>query len=120
MFCFHTSPHVQSYHLSSIQQALTELYASPDAVGVALLFGGIDESEDVLAFLQVRREAMRGELASVIAERERLQGAGLLAPLDVAVFRRRKFLRAAELAWLDEVEQQLTAPDALAQGNKEE
>lgn len=90
-------------------QALTELYLSPDAVGVALLFGGIDEAGDVQAFLQERKEAIRQELASVIAERERLEAAGLLAPLDVAVFRRREFLRQAELAWIDEVEQRLAA-----------
>lgn len=89
------------------KQALTELYISPDAVGVALLFGGIDEAGDVLAFLQERKEAIRTELANVVAERERLEAAAILAPLDVAVFRRREFLRAAELAWLDEVEQRL-------------
>lgn len=89
------------------EQALTELYLSPDAVGVALLFGGIDVSGDVLAFLRVRRDAIERELAGVIAERERLEAAGLLTPLDVAVFRRREFLRAAELNWLDEVEQRL-------------
>jgi DNA-binding PadR family transcriptional regulator len=92
---------------SQRHQALTELYLSPDAVGVALLFGGIDEAGDVPAFLQERKAAIRQELASVIAERERLVAAGLLAPLDVAVFRRREFLRQAELAWIEEVEQQL-------------
>ncbi len=89
------------------EQALTDLYLSPDAVGVALLFGGMDAAGEVASFLRQRQEAIRTELANVVAERERLEAAGTLAPLDVAVFRRREFLRAAELAWLDEVEQRL-------------
>jgi DNA-binding PadR family transcriptional regulator len=89
------------------EQALTELYLSPDAVGVALLFGGIDAAGEVLAFLRQRKVAIERELADVIAERERLEAAGILEPLDSAVFRRREFLRTAELQWFDEVEQRL-------------
>lgn len=94
------------------EQALTDLYLSPDAVGVALLFGGIDAAGDVLAFLRGRKEGIERELAGVIAERERLEAAGVLAPLDIAVFRRREFLRAAELQWFEEVEQRLTEAEA--------
>jgi DNA-binding PadR family transcriptional regulator len=90
------------------EQALTDLYLSPDAVGVALLFGGIDAAGDVLAFLRGRKETIERELAGTIAERERLEATGILEPLDRAVFRRQEFLRAAELQWFDEVEQRLT------------
>ena len=90
------------------EQALTDLYLSPDAVGVALLFGGIDAAGDVLAFLRARKETIERENAATSAERERLEATGILAPLDRAVFRRQEFLRAAELQWFDEVEQRLT------------
>ena len=94
------------------EQALTDLYLSPDAVGVALLFGGIDAAGDVLAFLRGRKVAIERELADVVAEREHLEAAGILGPLDSAVFRRREFLRNAELQWFDEVEQRLTEAEA--------
>ncbi len=90
------------------EEALTDLYVSPDAVGVALLFGGIDQMGEVVAFLRARKEAIERELTAVRAERERLFAAGMLEPLDIAVFRRREFLRAAELQWLEEVEQRVS------------
>jgi len=86
------------------EQALSNLYLIPGAGGVALLFGGTDKRGDVLAFLRVRKETIERENAATVAERERLETAGILAPLDRAVFRRQEFLRAAELQWFDEGE----------------
>lgn len=94
------------------EEALTDLYVSPDAVGVALLFGGIDRTGDVVAFLRARKEAIERELTGVRAERERLEAAGMLELLDIAVFRRREFLRVAELQWLEEVAQRLSEAEA--------
>lgn len=91
------------------ERALTEYRPGPDAVAVALLFGGTGEGDVALPYLGARREMLRREVEGIAAERERLRGEGLLGPVDVAVFRRGELLRAAEVAWLDETLEALTS-----------
>lgn len=84
------------------EQALTQLRQGPDAVAVALVFGGVDKRGVVLRLLAGRREALRQELDGVAAERAHHVEHGRLGAVDVAVFRRGEHLRAAEIAWIDE------------------
>jgi DNA-binding PadR family transcriptional regulator len=84
------------------EQALTRLSQGPDAVAVALLFGGVGEKGVALAMLRVRRDALQRELDGMTAEREHHVSEGRLGAVDVAVFRRGELLRAAEIAWIDE------------------
>jgi DNA-binding PadR family transcriptional regulator len=84
------------------EQALTELRPGPDAVAVALLFGGLGEGDAAIGLLRVRSEALQRELTGIAAERTHLTEAGHLGPVDIAVFRRGEHLRAAEIAWIAE------------------
>ena len=84
------------------EQALTQLRQGPDAVAVALLFGGTDKRGVVLRLLGARRDALRRELDGIAAERAHHVEHGRLGAVGVAVFRRGEHLRAAEIAWIDE------------------
>ena len=84
------------------EQALTEVRPGPDAVAVALAFGGVGEKGVALGLLRARRDVLQREVQGIAAERERLVAEGVLAAVDVAVFRRGELLRAAEVAWIDE------------------
>ena len=82
--------------------ALTELRQGPDAVSVALLFGGVGEKGVAVGLLRTRRDTLQRELDGIAAERVRLVAEGRLGAVDVAVFRRGEHQRAAEIAWIDE------------------
>lgn len=84
------------------EQALTQLRPGPDAVAVALVFGGLGADDTVIRLLAARREALQRELDGIAAERTHHVQHGRLAPVDIAAFRRGEHLRAAEIAWLDE------------------
>jgi DNA-binding PadR family transcriptional regulator len=84
------------------EQALTELRQGPDAVSVALLFGGVGEKGVAVGLLRARRDALQRELDGIAAERARLVAEGHLGAVDIAVFRRGEHQRAAEIAWIDE------------------
>ena len=84
------------------EQAIAEPKQAPDAVAVALAFGGIGESGVVLPLLRARRDVLQREVEGIAAERARLVAEGVLGAVDVAVFRRGELLRAAEVAWIDE------------------
>jgi len=84
------------------EQALTQLRTAPDAVAVALTFGGVGEKGIAIAMLRARRDALQRELEGIAAEREYHVAEGRLGAIDVAVFRRGEHLRAAEIAWIDE------------------
>jgi DNA-binding PadR family transcriptional regulator len=90
------------------ERALVELRPGPDAVAVALLFGGVGEGGVALGLLRVRRDALQRERDGIVAERSRLSAAGHIGPVDVAVFRRGELLRAAEVAWIDETLREIT------------
>ncbi len=84
------------------EQAIAEPKQAPDAVAVALAFGGVGERGVALPLLRVRRDVLQREVEGIAAERTRLVADGLLGAVDVAVFRRGELLRAAEVAWIDE------------------
>jgi DNA-binding PadR family transcriptional regulator len=84
------------------EQALTELRQGPDAVSVALLFGGVGEKGVAVGLLRARRDALQREVDGIAAERARLVAEGHLGAVDIAVFRRGEHQRAAEIAWIDE------------------
>lgn len=84
------------------EQALTQLRSGPDAVAVALLFGGVGDKAVALPLLRVRREALQREVDGIAAERKHLVDEGRLGAVDIAVFRRGEHLRAAEIVWIDE------------------
>jgi DNA-binding PadR family transcriptional regulator len=84
------------------EQAIAEPRQAPDAVAVALAFGGVGERGVVLPLLRVRRDVLQREVEGIAAERARLVAEGVLGAVDVAVFRRGELLRAAEVAWIDE------------------
>lgn len=84
------------------EQALAAPRQAPDAVAVALAFGGVGEGGIALPLLRTRRDVLQREVEGIRAERARLVGEGLLGAVDVAVFRRGELLRAAEVAWIDE------------------
>ena len=84
------------------EQAIAEPKQAPDAVAVALAFGGVGERGVVLPLLRARRDVLQREVKGIAAERARLVAEGVLGAVDVAVFRRGELLRAAEVAWIDE------------------
>ena len=84
------------------EQALTELRQGPDAVSVALLFGGVGEKGVAVGLLRARRDSLQRELDGIAAERVHLVAEGRLGAVDAAVFRRGEHQRAAEIAWIDE------------------
>ncbi|HEX7981644.1 MAG TPA: PadR family transcriptional regulator [Gemmatimonadaceae bacterium] len=84
------------------EQALAEPKQAPDAVSVALAFGGVGERGVALPLLRVRRDVLQREVEGIAAERARLVAEGILGAVDAAVFRRGELLRAAEVAWIDE------------------
>src|SRR4029453_15766759 len=79
------------------EQAIAEPRQGPDAVAVALLFGGVGERGVALTLLRARRDALQREVDGIVAERAHLVADGLLGAVDVAVFRRGELLRAAEV-----------------------
>lgn len=84
------------------EQAIAEPRQAPDAVAVALAFGGVGEGGVALPLLRARRDVLQREVEGIVAERARLVAEGMLGAVDVAVFRRGELLRAAEVAWIDE------------------
>jgi DNA-binding PadR family transcriptional regulator len=84
------------------EQALAEPRQAPDAVSVALAFGGVGEGGVALPLLRARRDVLQREVEGIASERARLVAEGVLGAVDVAVFRRGELLRAAEVAWIDE------------------
>lgn len=84
------------------EQAIARPRQAPDAVAVALAFGGVGERGVALPLLRARRDVLQREVEGIAAERARLVAEGVLGAVDVAVFRRGELLRAAEVAWIDE------------------
>lgn len=91
------------------EQAIAEPRQGPDAVAVALLFGGVGEHGVALTLLRTRRDVLQREVEGIASECARFVAEGRLGPVDVAVFRRGELLRAAEVAWIDETLASLAA-----------
>lgn len=91
------------------EQAMGELHTSPDPLAVALVFATVADPSEPVLWLQRRRQALAVELATLGAERVRLEGHGHLRSLQAAVMRRAEAAMAADIAWHDELNQTLNA-----------
>lgn len=89
--------------------ALEVVFGSADPVSVVLLFAAGTDSAELGERLAARRRRVAGQLETMIAERERLTGQGVLPALAVAAFRRGELRLEAELRWHEEFERQLAA-----------
>ena len=99
------------------EQAICNLHVGPDAFGVALLFGRQAERDELSAMLAKRRSMLADTVDALGAECDRLDRAGYLGPIDVAMFRRRQMQLEAELRWQDELDRALAAtPDGAVAG----
>jgi DNA-binding PadR family transcriptional regulator len=88
-------------------KAILELHSGPDALGVALMFGGADACDELASLLQARRQTISHLLQGIQEKRAYLESRGYLSPSDQAVFRRAELHLSAELAWHDEFEPRL-------------
>jgi DNA-binding PadR family transcriptional regulator len=89
------------------KQAFLDLHHGPDALGVALIFGGTGEPDELAILLRSRRQAVAHTLEGILAKRSFLESKGYLSPTDRAVFRRAELRLAAELHWHDEFDEGL-------------
>jgi len=74
----------------------------PDALGVALVFGGVGAKDELAALLRARRQAVANLLEGLTTKRTYLESRGFLSPANVAVLRRAEMHLEAELRWHDE------------------
>ena len=86
--------------------ALDVVFGSADPLSVVLLFAAGTDPADLGERLAARRRRVVAQLEATAEERERLTRQGVLAPLDVAAFRRGELRLEAELAWHEEFERQ--------------
>ncbi len=84
------------------RKAIRELHPEPDALGVALVFGGVGEREELAGLLGARRQILANLLEGITAKRTYLDAKGFLSPANAAVFRRAELHLQAELKWHDE------------------
>lgn len=96
--------------------AISAPHTGPDRLGVALLFGVVSDADELAGLLRQRRAKLVADRDGVVAEWGRLSELiGALTNFGTkAMFRRRQLQIEAELAWLDECEQDLlraVAPD---------
>ena len=89
------------------RKAILELHSSPDALGVALIFGGVGERDEVASLLRSRRQAIANIMDGLIAKRTHLESKGWLSPADAAVFHRADLHMKAELQWHDQFDKVL-------------
>ena len=92
--------------------ALDVVFGSADPLSVVLLFAAGTDPADLGERLAARRRRVVAQLEATAEERERLTRQGVLAPLDVAAFRRGELRLEAELRWHDEVAGRLAAGPA--------
>jgi DNA-binding PadR family transcriptional regulator len=90
------------------RKAILEMHSGPDALGVALMFGGVGEEGELAALLKSRRQALANVLDGITTKRTYLESKGYLSPSDAAVFRRAELHLQAELQWHDEFDPVLT------------
>jgi DNA-binding PadR family transcriptional regulator len=89
--------------------ALDVVFGSADPVSVVLLFAAGADQTELSEQLVARRRRVAAQLESMVAERERLTGQGILPPRAVAAFRRGELRLEAELRWHEEFERDLAA-----------
>jgi len=81
------------------ERAITELRYAPDALGVALLFGGCEDRSELTDLLATRRQQITTTLERLKADRARGEARGYASPVAAAVMRRGELHLEAELAW---------------------
>ena len=97
--------------------ALDVVFGSADPLSVVLLFAAGTDPADLGERLAARRRRVVAQLEATAEERERLTRQGVLAPRDVAAFRRGELRLEAELRWHDEFEgRQAAGPAGEASG----
>jgi len=84
------------------ERAIIDLAYVPDAVGVALLFGGGEDHLELGELLSTRRQAIATTLERLSADRARGEAKGYLSPVASAVMRRGELHLEAELSWHEE------------------
>jgi DNA-binding PadR family transcriptional regulator len=89
------------------RKAILELHSGPDALGVALMFGGVGEEGELAVLLRSRRQALANVLDGITTKRTYLESKGYLSPSDAAVLRRAELHLQAELQWHDEFDSAL-------------
>jgi len=83
------------------EEAIRALRFGPDAFGVAMVFGRTWERKELLRLLKERSAKLAEAFEGVKAEGDRLLLKGLIGPLDLLMFDRRKMQLDAELRWND-------------------
>ncbi len=84
------------------ERAIIELDYLPDAIGVALLFGGCKDRSELGELLRTRRQTIAATLERLRADRARGEAQGHLSPVASAVVRRGELHLEAELSWHEE------------------
>ncbi len=92
------------------ERAILELRYAPDALGVALLFGGCEDRSELTELLATRRQTIATSLERLSADRARGEAKGYLPPVAAAVMRRGELHLEAELAWHEEFARVLDDP----------
>jgi DNA-binding PadR family transcriptional regulator len=96
------------------KKAFLELHHGPDALGVALVFGGRGARDELVVLLHSRRQALAHVLEELRGKRAFLESKGYLSLSDLAVFRRAEIHLSAELTWHEEFDQRLLeAPESV-------
>jgi DNA-binding PadR family transcriptional regulator len=100
------------------EQAVARLQEAPDAMAAGLIFAAPRDPSLLGELLARHRQAVEAELGRLARERERGLREGFLrpsvSPLQAAAFRRSELRAEAELAWHQECDQMLAAPNAAA------
>ncbi len=84
------------------ERAILNLSHAPDAVGVALLFGGCEDRAELGELFATRRRTIATTLERLSADRARGEAKGYLSTVASAVMRRGELHLKAELDWHEE------------------
>lgn len=91
------------------ERAVRSMRWGPDELGVALTFAGPGPDRDeLISWLNARREAMAAGAAMLAQERNRLTAKGYLDPFAAAVMYRSQLHAETEVRWHDEFAKILT------------
>lgn len=94
------------------ERAIVDLSYVPDALGVALLFGGCADRLELGELLTTRRGMIATTLERLRSDRASGEAKGHLSPVASAVMRRGELHLEAELAWHEEFGRVLDEPGA--------
>ncbi len=94
------------------ERAIVDLAYVPDALGVALLFGGCADRMELGELLSTRRGMIAATLECLRGDRASGEAKGYLSPVASAVMRRGELHLEVELAWHEEFGRVLDGPGA--------